>query len=103
MEQNQLEFEKKQIIYSESIGICIVDEIAKLAASKDADPVLYYGLRSLVDKKKVSYVPVSNHQVVLRLPISKEEAMELKKQENLTSLQQQEIDYVLGEGIFHRE
>lgn len=37
-------FQKKQIIYSETLGVCVVDNIVSLAASKREKPVLYYVL-----------------------------------------------------------
>ena len=32
-------FQKKQIIYSETLGVCVVDNIVSLAASKREKPV----------------------------------------------------------------
>ena len=40
-------FQKKQIIYSETLGVCVVDNIVSLAASKREKPVPYYVLKSL--------------------------------------------------------
>lgn len=97
MENDSMEFQKKQVIFSETMGICVVDEITRLAASKDANPILYYGLRSVLDRNKIAYVPVNNHQVLLRSLISKEEAMAMREQEDLTEFQKQEIEYVLSE------
>ena len=37
----------------------------------------YYVLRSLSDKTKKSYIPVENHETILRLPMTEEEAKEL--------------------------
>ncbi len=89
-------FEKKDIIFSETLGVCQVAEITKLS-SKNGEQVAYYGLRSVIDKKKVSYIPVENHQVRLRPLISVEEAESLSKgsQEQLTDFQKNEIKYVL--------
>lgn len=89
-------FEKKEIIYSETLGVCQVAELTKLS-SKNGEQVLYYGLRSIEDKKKVSYIPVENHQVQLRLLISPEEAERLAQedQSKLTDQQKGEIQYVL--------
>lgn len=88
-------FEKKDIIFSEVLGVCRVAEIAKLPA-KNNDQVLYYGLRSVYDNKKVSYVPVENHQVVLRELITYEEAKELEPMlEKLSSQQKEEVSYVI--------
>lgn len=90
-------FDKKEIIFSETLGVCQVAELTRLPA-KNGEQVLYYGLRSVADKKKVSYIPVEHHQVQLRPLISYEEARALqeKSSENLSSLQQAEIEYVLS-------
>ena len=90
-------FEKKEIIFSETLGVCRVAEITKLA-SKNGESVLYYGLKSIYDDKKVSYIPVEHHQVQLRHLISKEEAQELSEKDAsaLSELQKQEITYVLS-------
>ena len=92
-------FQKKQIIYSETMGVCIVDQITHLSASKQEAGVLYYVLKSVFDSEKVSYIPVENHKVELRELFTKEEAMRLKdteeakKNENLLKA----IKYVLEE------
>ena len=90
-------FEKKDILYSESLGVCQVAELTKLAA-KNGEQILYYGLRSISDKKKVSYIPVDHHKVLLRPLITKEEALELRDNptENMSELQREEIEYVLS-------
>lgn len=89
-------FEKKDIIFSETLGVCQVTELTKLSA-KSGEQVMYYGLRSVEDKKKVSYIPVENHQVQLRPLISIEEAERLSgiEQSQLTDKQKGEIQYVL--------
>lgn len=88
-------FEKKDIIFSETLGVCRVAEIAKLPA-KNNEQVLYYGLRSIYDNKKVAYIPVEHHQVQLRPLISYEEAKTLEdKTEGLSREQQQEVAYVI--------
>lgn len=90
-------FEKKQIIYSETMGVCQVDNIVSLSATRGEAGVPYYVLRSVADKAKVSYIPVDHHQVVLRELFTKEEAQamlgteELKKNELLKAA----VDYVL--------
>lgn len=90
-------FEKKEIIYSESLGVCQVAELTKLSA-KNGEQVLYYGLRSVSDKKKVSYIPVEHHKVMLRPLISREEALELKDNppDNMDELRREEVEYVLS-------
>ena len=76
-------FQKKQYIYSETQGACIVDNIVQLPAGK-GENVPYYVLKSVFDATKVSYIPVHNHQVALRELFSVEEALELQKNpENL--------------------
>ena len=70
-------FQKKEIIFSDSIGACMVEDIVKLAAQKNAAPVTYYVLRSVTDKKKTSYIPVENHKSLLRPLVSLEEAQKL--------------------------
>lgn len=72
-------FQKKQIIYSESLGACVVDNIVSLAASKGGKTIPYYVLKPLFEDK-VSYIPVENHQVVLRELFSVEEAEQLLDQ-----------------------
>lgn len=66
-------FEKKQIIFSETLGVCLVKDIPKL--SRDRGPQIpYYLLRSVYDKTKIAYIPVEEHQVVLRELIDVETA-----------------------------
>ena len=72
-------FQKKQKIYSETQGVCIVDSIVQLPAGKQGT-VPYYVLKPVFDATKVSYIPVNNHQVVLRELFTKEEAEEISKQ-----------------------
>lgn len=55
-------FQKKQIIYSETLGVCVVDNIVSLAASKREKPVPYYVLKPVFEDK-VSYIPVEHHRV----------------------------------------
>lgn len=90
-------FEKKQIIYSETMGLCQVDNIVSLSATRGEAGVLYYVLRSLTDTTKVSYIPVENHQVVLRELFTRDEAKELQKTEEYSKnrLLQEAVDYVL--------
>lgn len=89
-------FEKKDIIFSETMGVCRVAEIAKLPA-KNNEQVLYYGLKGIYDDKKVSYIPVEHHQVLLRELITIEEAKELSaKRDLLTPQQLEEVEYVMA-------
>ncbi len=90
-------FEKKQIIYSEALGVCQVDNIVSLSASKGEQGVPYYVLRSLFDTSKISYIPVENHQVKLRELFTKEEAQALLGTEELSGDEKlkEAVDYVL--------
>ena len=53
-------FEKKQIIYSETQGVCQVENIVSLSASRRERKIPYYVLRPVFDKSRVSYIPVEN-------------------------------------------
>lgn len=92
-------FEKKNIIFSESIGVCTVEDIVKLAAEKNQAQVTYYLLKSVADKKKISYIPVEKHEYVLRELITKEEALEKKNSkdyEEMNEYLKEEVEYVIG-------
>ena len=86
-------FEKKQIIYSETQGVCQVENIVSLSASRRERKIPYYVLRPVFDKSRVSY-----NQVKLRELFTREEAEalqgteEMKKDEKL----RQAVEYVLG-------
>ena len=69
-------FQKKDYIYSETMGVCKVSDITNLAPKKGA-AVSYYVLRSVYQKDKTAYIPVENHTVELRKLITAEEAMRL--------------------------
>ena len=77
-------FEKKQIIYSETQGVCRVDNIVSLSANRGEQGVPYYVLRSLFDESSVSYIPVQEHQVRLREMFTEEEARKLLGTEELS-------------------
>jgi len=90
-------FQKKEIIYSETLGVCIVDDIVKLSDNRK-DTYSYYLLRSVFDKAKKAYIPVENHSVKLRKLITAEEARAIKGTSNFDQLSQivkNEISYVL--------
>ena len=91
-------FEKKQVIYSESLGVCRVDNIVSLSAAR-GEGVLYYVLKSVVDASKVSYIPVDNHQVKLRELFSVQEARELAMNEESRGNERlmQALEYVLNQ------
>ena len=92
-------FQKKQKIYSETQGVCIVDNIVQLPAGK-GETLPYYVLKSVFDSSKVSYIPVNNHQVNLRELFTVEEARELLKNPELNKneLLKAAVDYVLQSG-----
>ena len=89
-------FQKKQKIYSETQGVCIVDNIVQLPAGK-GETLSYYVLKSVFDASKVSYIPVKDHQVVLRELFTVEEAKELLKNPELEKNEKLKaaVDYVL--------
>lgn len=90
-------FQKKEIIYSETLGVCIVDDIVKLADNKK-DTYYYYLLRSVFDKTKKAYIPVENHTVQLRNLITKAEALKLQAEDTFDEKSEQikgEIRYVI--------
>jgi len=93
-------FEKKEYIYSDTMGVCIVADIVKLSANNRlGEPVPYYLLRSAFDKSKVAYIPVEKHQVNLRPLISKEEAgrFSLEDLEKMDEKRRAEVQFVLSE------
>lgn len=92
-------FEKKEIIYSETLGVCRVDDITKLT-QKRGDTIAYYVLRSLENKDKVAYIPVDKHIVNLRNLINYEEAKQMKEKltKDDSNLKKFEINYVLQQG-----
>lgn len=93
-------FQKKQYIYSESQGVCQVENIVSLSAKKNGESVQYYVLRPVYEPEQVAYIPVENHQVGLRDLFTIEEALqlqnnpEIKKNERLKAA----VSYVLQNG-----
>lgn len=85
------EFEKKDIIFSASIGLCVVSDVVKLSADKST-PIPYYVLKSYYDKSKVAYIPVENHKVELRTLISEAEAV--RRFEEIERSVTEDPDYV---------
>lgn len=69
-------FEKKDCLMNSAFGMCIVENVTKLVVGREQQ-MQYYVLRSLSDKTKKSYIPVENHETILRLPMTEEEAKEL--------------------------
>ena len=93
-------FQKKEIIYSETLGVCSVDDIVKLADNKK-DTYNYYLLRSVYDKSKKAYIPVENHTVQLRALITKEEALDRQREKDFDKRSEQikgEVRYVIEKG-----
>ncbi|MCM1106913.1 MAG: CarD family transcriptional regulator [Blautia sp.] len=91
-------FEKKQVIYSETQGVCRVDNIVSLSAARGEPGVPYYVLRSVFDREKVAYIPVDNHQVMLRELFSEEEARALEQDSEALAKDErlkEAVDYVL--------
>ena len=72
-------FEKKTYIYDEEMGVCFIEDIARLA-TKNKQELGYYVLRSVYRKDKVAYIPVENHEVQLRELITREEAEKRRKE-----------------------
>lgn len=69
-------FQKKDYIYSESMGVCLVADVTNLAPKKGT-AVSYYVLKSVYQKDKVAYIPVENHTVELRPLITPDQAREI--------------------------
>lgn len=74
-------FQKKQYIYSETQGVCQVENIVQLSV-KGGKSMEYYVLKPLFDSEKVAYIPVKDHKVVLRELFSVEEAKQLSEDPN---------------------
>lgn len=72
-------FQKKDYIYSETMGVCLVSDITNLALRK-GNAVPYYVLRSVYQKDKVAYIPVEKHTVELRGLITAEQARTLVRE-----------------------
>lgn len=89
-------FQKKDIIYSETLGVCRIEEVTKLV-DKRGETIMYYGLKSVKDGK-TAYIPVENHSVVLRELINEETAKANKENgyDDRTINERFEIDYVLN-------
>jgi predicted AlkP superfamily phosphohydrolase/phosphomutase len=94
-------FQKKEVIYSENIGVCVVDDIVKLSDSRK-ESYNYYLLRSVYDKSKKAYIPVDNHSVQLRNLITYDEAKALFNEEDFkeqSELIKGEVNYILKKRI----
>lgn len=96
-------FQKKEVIYSETIGVCIVDDIVKLS-DHQKESYNYYLLRPVSDKTKKAYIPVENHSVQLRNLITLQEALALRDGEDFDEKSEQvkgEVVYVIGQNAKH--
>lgn len=83
-------FEKKDIIYSSTMGLCVVSDVTKLSADKSI-PIPYYVLKAYYNRSRVAYIPVEDHEVELRDVISEAEAV--KKFESLKTAYAEDPDY----------
>ncbi len=75
VEQINSLYQKKDIIFSSTMGLCVVSDVTKLSADKNTPPIPYYVLKSYYDKSHVAYIPVEGHEVELREPITEAEAL----------------------------
>lgn len=75
-------FHKKQYIYSETQGVCRVENIVQLKRGKGTQ-IPYYVLKPVYGSEHVSYIPVNNHKVELRTLFSAEEAKTILEDEAL--------------------
>lgn len=94
-------FQKKEVIYSETLGVCIVDDIVKLSDSQK-ESYNYYLLRSVSDRTKKAYIPVENHTVQLRNLITLQEALALRDEEGYDEKSEQvrgEAAYVISQSM----
>ncbi len=90
-------FQKKQLIYSETLGVCQVENIVGLSATKGGEAISYYVLKPIFQQEKISYIPVEHHQVALRELFTEEEARQLLESEEAMKdeLLKQAVRYVL--------
>lgn len=94
-------FQKKDMIYSETMGVCRVDDITKLV-NASGQGGMYYVLRAKYENNKVSYIPVEEHQVKLRELMSSEEAARKYQSDTYNKedmLECGELAYVLGMSV----
>lgn len=91
-------FQKNQYIYSETLGVCHVDNITQLSAGRE-NPVAYYVLSPVFAKEGTSYIPVEGHQVALREMFTEDEARAMEEDPNLdldkNPMLKDAIDFVL--------
>lgn len=91
-------FQKKDLVFSSSLGVCVVQKVVKLTTEKNStDGVPYYVMRALTGEGKTSYIPVEHHQVALRPVLSAEEAVKKVLTAGVLTVQEiEEITYVLS-------
>jgi hypothetical protein len=90
-------FQKKEIIFSETLGVCIVEDIVKLSDNRK-ETYDYYLLKSVFDKSKKAYIPKENHSVQLRNLITYDKAKALFEDEDFKNQKDTikgEVKYVL--------
>ena len=75
-------FQKKDFIYSETLGVCQVENITTLTVGRN-EQASYYVLRPVFAKEETCYIPVKGHQVVLREMFTFEEAEAIEKDPNV--------------------
>jgi RNA polymerase-interacting CarD/CdnL/TRCF family regulator len=76
-------FEKKEYIMDSTFGVCMVEKVTKLVVGREQQ-MEYYVLQSAADKKKKAYIPVQNHETVLRKLMTPEQAMSVLEKIKMT-------------------
>lgn len=92
-------FEKKEYLYSETMGVCKVTDIVNLPANgRMGASVPYYHLKPIADKTKAAYIPVAHHQVKLRPLMTREEAerVSCEELEKMDEKHRAEVTFVLN-------
>lgn len=70
-------FQKKDYVVTSAQGVCIVADVPNLVVGKE-QKMQYYLLCSIEDKKKRCYIPVENHETIVRQIMNKGEALEIR-------------------------
>lgn len=99
-------FEKKEYIFSETMGVCKVADIVKLSPNNRlGEPVWYYQLKPAFEKSKAAYIPVENHQVNLRPLIDRKKAEALSEEElkKLDVKHREEVRFVLEDRLMDKD
>lgn len=66
-----------------TFGVCMVEKVTKLVVGREQQ-MEYYVLQSAADKKKKAYIPVQNHETVLRNLMTPEQAMSVLEKIKMT-------------------